>query len=271
MNRKHLAVISLALVAVIALASCVPFWPGAPAAGPQQQQGGMMGGQGGMMGGQGGMMGGQGGMMGGQGGMMGGQGGMMGGQGGMMGGQGGMMGGQGNYNPQARPITIDQAASAVRRYLNGYDSGLTLAEVMEFANNFYAEVEEEGTGIHAMELLIDKYTGQVYPEMGPNMMWNTRYGMMTQMMGGRYTDGAPTAMQVTPEQARALAQQFLDDSMPGITVADADAFYGYYTLHTSRGGQVEGMLSVNGYTGAVWYHDWHGPFIDMQEFNDEGQ
>lgn len=21
------------------------------------------------------------------------------------------------------------------------------------------------------------------------------------------------------------------------------------------------MLSVNGYTGAVWYHNWHGQFI----------
>jgi hypothetical protein len=25
------------------------------------------------------------------------------------------------------------------------------------------------------------------------------------------------------------------------------------------------MLSVNGYTGAVWYHTWHGPFVAMEE------
>jgi len=30
-----------------------------------------------------------------------------------------------------------------------------------------------------MELLIDKPSGQVYPEPGPNMMWNTKYGMMS--------------------------------------------------------------------------------------------
>ncbi len=190
------------------------------------------------------------------------------GGGGMMGGQGGMMGGS-SYNPQATPITVDQAAEAVRRYLNAYGKGLTLAEVMEFAQNFYAEVEEKDTGIHAMELLVDKYTSQVSPEIGPNMMWNSKYGMMVQMMGNSYRDGTLTAtMPVTPEQARSLAQQFLDAQLPGVTVADADNFYGYYTLETLRDSKIEGMLSVNGYTGAVWYHTWHGPFISMKEFRD---
>ncbi len=201
--------------------------------------------------------------MGSGGGMMGRGGGMMGGQGGMMGGQGGMMGGS-SYNPQATPITIDQAAEAVRRYLNAYGKGLTLAEVMEFAQNFYAEVEEKDTGVHAMELLIDKYTGQVSPEMGPNMMWNAKYSPMARMMGNY--GGAPTAnMPVSADQAKTLAQQYLDNNLPGLTVAEADPFYGYYTLHTLRNGQIEGMLSVNGYTGAVWYHTWHGPFIGMKE------
>ena len=190
---------------------------------------------------------------------------------GMMGpgmGNGGMMGagamGADVYNPNAEPITIDQAADSVRRYLNAYGANLEVAEVMEFDRNFYAEVEEKDTGVHAMELLIGKYTGQAYPEMGPNMMWNTRYGGM---MGSYYEGmGLPSNMPVSPEKAEALAQQFLDRSAPGLTVAKADTFYGYYTLHTLRDGQVEGMLSVNGHTGAVWYHSWHGPFIAMVEF-----
>ena len=122
--------------------------------------------------------------------------------GGMMG--PGMMGGWGGNNPAAEQITIDEAAEAVERYLSAYGQGLALAEVMEFAWNFYAEVEEETTGIHAMELLIDKYTGQVYPEMGPNMMWNTKYSPMAGMMGSQNT--ATAEMPVTPEQAKALAQ-----------------------------------------------------------------
>jgi len=196
-----------------------------------------------------------------------GQGGMMGDQGGMMGPS--IMGGWGGNNPAAEQITIDEAAEAVERYLGAYGQDLVLAEVMEFAWNFYAEVEEKSTGIHAMELLIDKYTGQVYPEMGPNMIWNTKYSPMAGMMGSQNTVTAE--MPITTEQAKALAQQFLDANLPGVTVGEADTFYGYYTLHTLRDGQIEGMLSVNGYKGGVWYHDWHGSFIGMEEFHDESE
>lgn len=203
----------------------------------------------------------------------GGPGGMMGG--GMMGGGGGMMGGGwGNYNPDpnAKPITIDQAGDAVQSYLKAYyGDRLVLTEIMDFAWNYYAGVEEKGTGIHATELLIDKYTGRVSPEMGPNMMWNAKYspmgGMMGGMMGG-YRGGLPTAnMTVSSAQAKTLAQQYLDTNLPGLTVADADTFYGYYTLHTLKDGEIEGMLSVNGYTGAVWYHTWHGPFLGMKMYD----
>ena len=180
-----------------------------------------------------------------------------------------MGGGWGSYNnnPNAKPITIDQAADAVRGYLNAYGGNLVLAEVMDFAWNYYAEVEEKDTDIHAMELLINKYTGRVSPEMGPNMMWNTKYSPMGGMMGN-YGGGSPTvSMPVTPDQAETLAQQYLDTNLPGLTVAEADTFYGYYTLHTLQNGQVEGMLSINGYTGAVWYHTWHGPFLGMKEYD----
>ncbi len=178
------------------------------------------------------------------------------------------MGGWDNYasnNPNARPITIDQAADAVLRYLNAYGGKLALSEVMDFAWNYYAEVEEKDTGIHAVELLIDKYTGRVSPEMGPNMMWNTRYSPMGRMMGN-YRGGSPADMPINVDRAKTLAQQYLDNNLPGLTVAEVDTFYGYYTLHTLQNGQVEGMLSVNGYTGAVWYHSWHGPFLGMKEY-----
>lgn len=190
---------------------------------------------------------------------------------GMMGGGGGMMGGWGrnyyNSNPNAKQLTTDQVADIVRQYLSTYSENLVLTEVMDFAANFYAEVVEKDTGIHAMELLIDKYSGQVSPEIGPNMMWNTKYSPMGGMMGS-YGGGSPTAnLPVTADQAKTIAQQYLDTNLPGLTVAEADNFYGYYTLHTLKNNQVEGMLSVNGYTGAVWYHSWHGAFIDMKEYD----
>ncbi len=186
--------------------------------------------------------------------------------GGMMGSGGMMGGGWGNYNANASPITIEQAADAARRYVNAYRGNLVVAEVMEFTQNFYAEVEEKDTGIHAAELLIDKYTGRVSPEYGPNMMWNTKYSMMSNMMGGYYREQATANMSVTPAQAEALAQKWLGVNLPGVGVEEPDIFYGYYTLHTLKDGLAAGMLSVNGYTGAVWYHNWHGSFIRMEEF-----
>jgi hypothetical protein len=182
------------------------------------------------------------------------------------------MGGWGVTPPvDGNRLTLDQAGEAVEQYLaaNG-NPDLAVAEVMEFTQNFYAEVEEQSTGIHAFELLIDPYTGAVYPEPGPNMMWNTKYGHMGGMGGymsgmGGYAFRQPTAdMPVSAQQAREYTQAYLDSYLPGTTVADeADPFYGYYTLHTLQDGQVTGMLSVNGFSGQVWYHSWHGDFIGM--------
>ena len=33
-----------------------------------------------------------------------------------------------------------------------------------------------------------------------------------------------------------------------------------------RHGKTGGMVSVNAWTGAVWYHGWHGTFVAEQEF-----
>lgn len=175
----------------------------------------------------------------------------------------GMMGMMWGYDANAEQIALDQAAEAVEQYLKAYVGDLELAEIMEFKYNYYAEIEDAKTGVHAMELLVNKYTGQVYPEPGPNMMWNTKYGMM----GSRYVESEALAkMPVSQEKAKELAQAYLDKRMPGIKVGGADTFYGYYTLHTFKDGMIEGMLSVNGYSGAVWYHHWHGPFIKMMEY-----
>ncbi|UCC89065.1 MAG: hypothetical protein JSV81_07090 [Anaerolineales bacterium] len=177
------------------------------------------------------------------------------------------MGAYGYTTPaQGERLTLDQAAQAVEEYLSAYGNpDLAMAEVMEFTDNFYAEVEEQSTGIHAFELLIQPYTGVIHPEPGPNMMWNTKYGHMGGMWGSATQQ--PTAdMKVGAAQAVENAQEYLDDYLPGTTVSDeADGFYGYYTLHVLQDGQVVGMLSVNGFSGQVWYHNWHGEFIGMTE------
>jgi hypothetical protein len=177
------------------------------------------------------------------------------------------MGGWGYGSPgTGERLTLDQATDAVNAYLAASGNpDLTLAEVMEFSQNFYAEVEESSTGIHAFELLVDPYTGAISPEPGPNMMWNVKYGHM----GGWWANGSQesaASMPVSPEQARQAAQQYLDRYLPGTSAASqAEPFYGYYTLHVLKNDQIVGMLSVNGTSGQVWYHNWHGDFIGMTE------
>lgn len=196
------------------------------------------------------------------------------GMGGMMGpGHGGPGLGAGSGG-SGTPLTMDQAIEVAQRYVSSLGlPGLELVEIMEFDNHFYVEAEEANTGVHAFEILIDRYSGAVHPEPGPNMMWNRKYGPMMGGMGmgsglgwgGSLSTGP---MPITPEQAREIAQRWLDEQMPGTTVSEeADAFYGYYTLHTLRDGQIVGMLSVNGYTGQVWPHTWHGRFLGMRTLN----
>ena len=203
-------------------------------------------------------------------------GGMMGRGRGMMGRGPGMRGGgwagdcvmdQAYAAPGAAPIDIEDAHEAIERYIQAWDVELEIAEVMEFEENFYAIVRERDTGIGAMELLVDKNTGVVGPEMGPNMMWNAKYGTHRGggMMGQRRSENS-----LSEERALEIAQQWLDANKPGVTTDEhADPFYGYYTIHTVEDGEIEGMLSVHGTTGQVWYHTWHGAFLQMVE-SDEG-
>jgi hypothetical protein len=115
-------------------------------------------------------------------------------------------------------------------------------------------------------------TQAVYPEHGPNMMWNLKYGGPNHsgMMGGNTGSNIPanvsSEMTVSADQALQDAQAYLDSALPGTTIAkDADAFYGYYTIEVMKDGKVYGMLSVNGFTGQVFYHTWHGKFIELSE------
>jgi hypothetical protein len=207
---------------------------------------------------------------------------------GMMGGSYGMMG----YGPAkgpvgGEPLTLDEVQEAVEWYLAGLeDENLTLGEIMIFDNHAYAQIIEKDTGIGAMEVLVDPRTLAVSPEHGPNMMWNLKYspmsnvngfGKMGMMAGGSQMysrqgwmmDGLPNAavnseMTIKPAEAISLAQEYLSTNFPNTTADDhADAFYGYYTIHTLEKGEVVGMLSVNGFTGQVFPHTWHGELVEM--------
>lgn len=182
---------------------------------------------------------------------------------------GGWLGGGPLSPANAEPLSVEQTVEAVEAYLVGLGrDGLAVDEVMVFDNHSYARVVETDTGIGAVELLVDPRTLRVYPEMGPNMMWNQKYGMHGGMMGwggfGRSTD--PTNMDVTPEEALQAAQAYLDRRYGGRYQVEEEAnlFYGYYTIDIVEGGSIVGMLSVSGYTGDVFVHTWHGEFVTAE-------
>ena len=185
------------------------------------------------------------------------------------GGWGGCMGGWGWGNgagypatgTTATPFTITQAAEIAKTYVASLNNpDLTVKQIEEYTNNFYVPVTQISNGNGAFELLINKATGIVTPEPGPNMMWNTQY-----TFGAGWCNWArgtiTTAPTVTVDQAKTDAQQYLTAYLPGTTVGDVTAFSGYYTVEALSNGTPYGMLSVNSYTGQVWYHTWHGAFI----------
>jgi hypothetical protein len=223
--------------------------------------------------------------------------GMMGGRGGegtgfgMMGGSGGgfgMMARYRNNNTSVTPLTLDEAKIAAESYLATLKNpDLKVSEIMIFNNNAYVVVTETSTGLGAFELLVDPVSQTAYPEFGPNIMWNIKYGGLNHqnMMGGRggmmggtgmmggngLSNNIPSNvtadMTVTSEKAIQLAQAFLDANLAGATAAtDPVHFYGYYTLDFEKNGVVAGMLSVNGYSGQIFLHTWHGTFIQEQAY-----
>jgi hypothetical protein len=226
---------------------------------------------------------------------------------GMMGGMmGGGMGMMNTYAASSRPISQDEARRRAEGFAARYGQGVKIRDFMMFTDNFYVQVVNAKSGAGLGELLVNRYTGVVQPEYGPNMIWNSRFGMGSGMMGsgmtgsgmmgsgmtGSGTMGSGNGQQNQPGMmgdqnqqgqgmmgntpnsnnqvaqpvrynlaaAQKLAATFVAGYLPNGKVLEGFAFPGYYTFDYGRQA-IEGMLSVNAYTGEVWVHGWHGLFL----------
>jgi hypothetical protein len=207
---------------------------------------------------------------------------------GMMGGMmGGGMGMMNTYAASSRPISQDEARRRAEGFAARYGQDVKIRDFMIFTDNFYVQVVNAKSGAGLGELLVDRYTGVVQPEYGPNMIWNSRFGMggsgmmgsgngqqnQPGMMGDQNQQGQGM-MGSTPNSsnqvaqpvrynlaaAQKLAATFVAGYLPAGKVLEGFAFPGYYTFDYGRKA-IEGMLSVNAYTGEVWVHGWHGLFL----------
>lgn len=174
------------------------------------------------------------------------------------------------WGTTAKPVDIDQAAAQVQQFLasTGFKN-LVVNHVMEFSNITYVVVKEKDTGRGAFELLVTPYGITWEPQA---MMWNTKYGHMAGagVPGGFRCSGLvgqPAPAALTLSQAQDVAQKYLDQAFPGAKVSEGTEFYGYFTFDFDQAGQVAGMLSVNAYTGQVWYHSWHAQFIAERDMD----
>lgn len=157
------------------------------------------------------------------------------------------------YPTQAQPIPPAEARARLESFAKRFSSEARLKDFMSFSENYYAQVvDAKGNGL--VEILADRYTGSVYLEPGPNMMWNTRWGM------GMMQVQPSVAVRYDKAAAQKLAEQFLKGYLPGARVMEGQAFSGYYTFDFGRK-EIEGMMSVSAYTGEVWIHTWHGVFL----------
>lgn len=193
-----------------------------------------------------------------------------------------------NQNPStgttSQEVSIDQATSAVQSYLGqmGY-SNLAIGIMQEYSNMYYAQIVEQNNGTGAFELSINKTTGVVTPMQGATMMWNTKYGVTSSGMMGYLTStstsggmmgvggmmtwlrGTPTTnMAISMEQAKTIAQQYLDANYTGTTVGQVTTYYGYYTVQVLKDGNPVGMMAVYGTNGQVMYYNWMGTYMQQK-------
>jgi hypothetical protein len=189
---------------------------------------------------------------------MGGGGGHMGGyHGGGMGygmhGSGGMLTGMwGNtishgYRSILNPITSPaDARTVIEAFIDASNSNLQISELWEYVTVYKAELSD-ANGNKAFDLLADKFTGAVSPEMGLSMMRNASYGR------GLYKSSTfRKNLTLTPDQAQTEAQAFIENNGLGYTIGAPEIYPGYYKFHTDDASGYGMDIMVNGYNGRIW-------------------
>ena len=145
------------------------------------------------------------------------------------------------------PITSPaDARTAIEAFIDASNSNLQISELWEYETVYKAELSD-ANGNKAFDLLADKFTGAVSPEMGLSMMRNASYGR------GLYRD--PTFrknLTLTPDQAQTEAQAFIENNGLGYTIGAPEIYPGYYKFHTADGSGYGMDIMVNGYNGRIW-------------------
>jgi hypothetical protein len=146
-------------------------------------------------------------------------------------------------NPIATP---QEARTVVQGFIDLAHSDLKISELWEYETAYKAELSDTN-GAKAFDLIVDKLTGAVSPEMGMSMMLNASYGMSLYKAGSFGIN-----LTLTPQQATAVAQTFVNKNALGYTLDAQETYPGYYKFHTRAGAGFGMDIMVNGYSGEIW-------------------
>jgi hypothetical protein len=154
-----------------------------------------------------------------------------------------------NLIPIANPA---EARAAIQSFIDASNSSLQISELWEYGAFYKAELSDTN-GAKAFDLMADKFTGAVTPEMGFSMMFNASYGKQLYK-----TPRFRKNLSISPDEAISIAQTFVYDNSLGYTLGTPEIYPGYYKFHTTQGSMLGMDIMVNGYHGGVWMNTLHG-------------
>ncbi len=144
------------------------------------------------------------------------------------------------------------AKAAFQAFIQDSNSSLQISHLWEYGTVYKAELMDT-TGAMAFDLMADKFTGVVMPEMGLSMMLNASYGKNLYK-----TTTFGKNLSLSPAQATANAQTFVDNNKLGYTLETPEIYPGYYKFHTKHGNDLGMDIMVDGYDGGVWMESYLG-------------
>jgi hypothetical protein len=150
-----------------------------------------------------------------------------------------------------KALTLDTAKERVATALKdwGY-AELVVDSVVAWDGDFYALAKDRATGKTGLELFVDADYGVVTGAGAAG--WNTKYGRPVAWP-------LPSGKTITADEARTLAQQWLDRSRVTTKYTlKVVELPGYFSVQLLDGAELSGLLAVNAYTSQVWYRGVRG-------------
>jgi len=154
-----------------------------------------------------------------------------------------------NLNPIANPT---EARTIIQSFIDASNSSLQISELWEYGTVYKAELSDTN-GAKAFDLMADKFTGAVTPEMGFSMMFNASYGKRLYK-----TPRFGKNLSISPDEATVIAQNFVYNNGLGYTLGMPEIYPGYYKFHATSGSMLGMDVMVNGYHGGVWMNTFLG-------------